>query len=111
MALSPEVVHAIAWIHSTAGVNSPPSSPIITIILVMQILSKTSHSKKALFNIEMLAAMVDDTHKNETLSNVRLSTVCLLAFAEFLRFDEIYKLCPIDLTTDTKVTIMPVRSP
>ena len=106
-----EAVHAIAWIHSAAGVNSPTSSPFITIILegLHRSLARPV-TKKAPVNIEMLAAMVDDTRKNETLSNVRLSTVCLLAFAGFLRFDEISKLCPIDLTIDEDKLIIKIRS-
>ena len=106
-----EAVHAIAWIHSAAGVNSPTSSPFITIILegLRRSLARPV-TKNTPFNIEMLAAMVDDTRKNETLSNVRLSTVCLLAFAGFLRFDEISKLCLIDLTIDEDKLIIKIRS-
>ena len=106
-----EAVHAIAWIHSAAGVNSPTSSPFITIILegLRRSLARPV-TKKAPVNIEMLAAMVDDTCKNETLSNVQLSTVCLLAFAGFLRFDKISKLCPIDLTIDEDKLIIKIQS-
>ena len=58
----------------------------------------------------MLAAMVHDTRKNETLSNVQLSTMCLLTFAEFLRFNEISKLCPIYLTIDKDKLIIKMQS-
>ena len=104
-----EAVHAIAWIHSAAGVHSPTSSPFITITLegLCRSLARPV-TKKAPFNIEMLAAMVDDTRKNETLSNVRPTTVCLLAFAGFLRFDEISKLCLIDLTIDENKLIIKI---
>ena len=62
--------------------------------------------KKTLFNTEMLAAMVKDAQKNGSLSNVHLLTVCLLAFAGFLRFDELSKLHATDLILDKdKLTI------
>ena len=41
--------------------------------------------------------MVEDTKKSESLSNVRLTAACLLAFAGFLQFDELSKLHPVDL--------------
>ena len=59
--------------------------------------------KKTPFNTKMLAAMMNDTHKNGSPSNVHLSSVYLLgvlAFASFLRFDELSKLCLTDLTLE-----------
>ena len=48
--------------------------------------------KKLPFNVEILTAMVEDTMKNQTLSNVCLTSACLLAYAGFLHFDELHKL-------------------
>ena len=45
---------------------------------------------------ELLEKLVADTDKNCTLSNVHLVTACLLAFAGFLRFDELVQLWPCD---------------
>ena len=96
-----EAIHAIVWIYSIAGLSSPTCNSFVTIVveglrraLVRPIVKKTP------FNTEILAAMVKDTHKNGSLSNVCLSTVCLLAFAGFLRFDELFKLHPTDLMLD-----------
>ena len=102
-----EAVHAIPWIHSIAGLPSPPCSPFV--IVVVEGLRRSLARpivKKTPFNTEMLAAIVNDTHKNGTLSNSCLSTVCLLAFVGFLRFDELSKLRLTDLTLDKdKLTI------
>ena len=102
-----EAIHAIVWIYSIAGLSSPTCNSFVTIVveglrraLVRPIVKKTP------FNTEILAAMVKDTHKNGSLSNVCLSTVCLLAFAGLLRFDELSKLRPTDLMLDkNKLTI------
>ena len=53
--------------------------------------------------MEMLQAMVKDADKNETLTNVRLVTACLLAFAGFLRFDELINIRCCDLVLDQEM--------
>ena len=105
-----EAVHAIAWIYSAVGVHSPTSSPFITITLegLCRSLARPLTKGKAPFNIEMLTKMVVGTHKNKTLSNVPLSTVCLLVFAGFLRFDKNSKLCPRYLTIDKDMLIIKI---
>ena len=106
-----EVVHAIVWIHSIAGPPSPTYVPFLTVMVkgLCRPLARPT-TKKAPFNTEILAAMVKDTHKNETLSNVHLSTVCLLTFATFLRFDDLSKLHPADLTLDKDKLTIKVQS-
>ena len=42
--------------------------------------------------------MVDDLNKNETLANLRLTAACLLAFAGFLRFNELVNICCCDVS-------------
>ena len=75
-----ELVHAIAWIHSITGPPLPTCIPFVTIMVkgLCRLLARPT-TKKTPFNTEMLAAVVEDTHKNKTSSNVHLSTVCLLA--------------------------------
>ena len=45
----------------------------------------------------MLRAMVQDTMEHDTLANVHLTMACLLAFAGFLRFNELVNIRPCDL--------------
>ena len=51
----------------------------------------------------MLRAMVDDVTKNETLVNVRLIAVCLLAFLGFLRFNELVNIQCHDVSIGVKM--------
>ena len=67
--------------------------------------------KKDPINTEIPTAMVGDTKKSKTLTNVRLTAPCLLAFAGFLHFDELSKLHPVDLKIDAqKMTVMILQS-
>ena len=106
-----EAVHAIAWIHSIAGLSTPTCSPFVTVMVesLHRALARPI-VKKTPFNTEMLAAMVKDTHKNASLSNVCLSTMCLLAFAGFLRFDELSKLHLTNLMLDSDKLTIKIRS-
>ena len=65
--------------------------------------------KKAPFTIEMLQAIVQDTKKNNSLANIRLATVCLLAFAGFLRYDELANIrcCDLQLSPSSVTTKIP----
>ena len=45
----------------------------------------------------MLEEMVRDTRKSQTLSDLRLVTACLLAYADFLRFSELVNIRPCDI--------------
>ena len=57
----------------------------------------------------MLTAMVKDTMENQTLSNVRLMSACLIAYAGFLHFDELHKLRPTDLRIADEKLVVKIR--
>ena len=65
--------------------------------------------KKEPFSVDMLTVMVEDTSRHETLSNVRLTAACLLAYSGFLCFDELAKLRPIDLFFDDQKLTVAIR--
>ena len=94
-----EACHALAWVHSTAGLVSPPSHPFVKATLegLQRSLAKPVVKKEPI-TLEMLEAMVDDANKSGSLSDLRLVTACLLSFAGFLRFDEMINLRPCDFT-------------
>ena len=58
---------------------------------------------------EILADMVQDTNKQPTLSNLRITTFSLLAFAGFLRFDEAIHIraCHVEISTDMVRILLP----
>ena len=99
-----EAVYAIAWAHSLAGIPSQTETPLIqtTTQGLRRLLAKPIRKKEPM-TVEMLQAMVKDADKNETLTNVRLVTACLLAFAGFLRFDELVNIRCCDLVLDQKM--------
>ena len=78
--------------------ESPTSNPLVknTLEGLKRSLARLVH-KKAPFTTEMLQAFVQDAEQNDSLVNVHLATMCLLAFAGFLRFDELSNIRPCDL--------------
>ena len=94
-----EAVYSMTWAHSLATIASPTANPLVVTILegLRRALAKLV-SKKEPITVNMLKAMVGDTNKHPTLSNVRLTAACLLAFAVFLRFNELVNVRSCDLT-------------
>ena len=94
-----EICHALAWVHSTAGLASPSSHPFVKATLegLQRSLAKPVVKKEPI-TLEMLEAMVSDAKNSGSLSDLRLVTACLLSFAGFLRFDELINLRPCDFT-------------
>ena len=82
-----EACNPIAWVHSMAGLSSPTVSPFVKATLegLQKLLAKLT-VKKAPVTPVMLEEMVRDTRKSQTLSDLRLVTAYLLAYAGFLRF-------------------------
>ena len=60
-------------------------------------------SKKEPITTDFLKAMVADTNKHPTLSNVRMTAACLLTFSGFLRFNELVNIQPYDLAMHEKM--------
>ena len=93
-----EAVHCLAWVHSVAGISSPTSDPLVrnTLDGLKRMLAKPVQ-KKAPFSLQMLQAIAQDTNRDDNLASIRLATICLLAFAGFLRYDELANIKPCDL--------------
>ena len=93
-----EAFNAPGWVHTLAGVPSPAVIPFIktTLESIQRMLAKPVHKKEPVTR-KMLAELVVDTNRQSTLTNIRLLTACLLAFAGFLRFDELVHLRPCDI--------------
>ena len=59
----------------------------------------------------LICLMVQDAKEHSTLSDVRLTTACFLAFAGFLRFNELVNIRPCNLTfSDCMVRLYLPRS-
>ena len=98
-AATEEAVYALAWAHNMGGITSPTDNPFVKTALegLRRTLAKPIEKKEPI-TVDMLRAMVQDAKEHDTLSNVRLTTACLLAFAGFLRFSELVNIRACDLT-------------
>ena len=99
--------NALAWIHSTAGLPSPTLSPFVKAILegMQRILAKPTVKKDPVTSV-MLEDMVKDANKSNTLADLRLTTASLLAYAGFLRFNELVNIRPCDITRQEGMMII-----
>lgn len=104
-----EAVNAMGWVHAMAGIPLPTASPLIQSVVegMKRKLAVPVH-KKLPFTVEMLKAIVDDTKKNYSLANLRLASACLLAFAGFLRFDELANIKVSDLVIGSQHLIIQI---
>ena len=105
-----EAVNALTWVHSLAGLDSPTDRPFVQATLqgLRRMWCKPVQKRKPM-TIEILADMVQDTNSHPSLSNLRLTTFSLLAFAGFLRFDEAIHIraCDVMVTKDMAKVSLP----
>ena len=84
-----EAVHALAWVHNVAGLQSPTTNPLVqTMLQGLKRLHAKPVQKKKPMTVSILADMVEDVNSTSTLTKLRITTISLLAFAGFLRCDE-----------------------
>ena len=99
--------NAIAWAHSTAGLPKPTISPFVKATLEgMQRLLARPVVKKAPITPAILEDIVEDTKKNHSLADLRLTTACLLSYAGFLWFNELVNIRPCDITIDKEKIVL-----
>ena len=97
-----EAVSAIGWVHQQSGYPPVNASPLVSSTLsgLRCKLAKPRVRKEPTTTV-VLAAMMDSLGLFLSLANVHLVACSLLAFAAFLRYDEVAKLrcCDILFTT------------
>ena len=96
-----EAANAIGWVHQMSGLEPVAQSPFVR--ATMEGLKRTLAKpkvKKEPITAGMLATLVKSLGQSPSLADVRLAASCLLAFAAFLRFDELSKLrcCDIEIS-------------
>ena len=99
--------NALAWIHSTADLPSPTVLPFVKATLegMQRILAKPTVKKEPV-TAEMLEDMVKDANRSNTLADLRLTTASLLAYAGFLRFNELVNIRPRNITRHEGMVII-----
>lgn len=96
-----EAVNAIAWVQQLADHQPVSASPFIRATLAgLQRQLARPKVRKEPVTVEMLNSIVGSLGPSPKLSEIRLAASVLLAFAAFLRFDELAKLrcCDIKFT-------------
>ena len=106
-----EAVHALSWLHELAGLQQLGGSPLVkcTVEGLKRILAKPKVRKEPV-TADMLKAMVEAAGPDPPLSEVRLLAVCLVAFAGFLRCNELVKLKCSDIIFNTEGMSINVQS-
>ena len=96
--------HGITWVHHLAGERSPSGHPLVKDVLAgAQRLLAHHTSKKEPITVAQLEQLVNSKALSmASLYNIRSVLICLLAFAAFLRFDELAKLVCSDVVLDSE---------
>ncbi|KAL5497424.1 hypothetical protein EMCRGX_G013893 [Ephydatia muelleri] len=106
-----EVVHAVSRLHQMARLSSIAGSPIVQATLggLRRELAKPKKRKEPV-TAEMLLAMVEAAGPSPSLTEIRLLAICLVAFAGFLRCEELLKLRCADVTFNTEGMVIHIAS-
>ena len=88
-----EAVHALSWLHGLAGLQPFSGSTLVKSTLegLRRMLAKPKVRNEPV-TADMLKAMVEAAGAAPSLTEVRLLAVCLVAFAGFMRCDELIRL-------------------
>ena len=97
-------VHAISWVHHLAGERSPSEHPLVKDVLAgAQRLLAHHTSKKEPITVAQLEQLLNSKALSmASLYDIRSVLICLLAFAAFLRFDELAKLVRSHVEIDSE---------
>ena len=106
-----EAVHALSWLHEVPGLEPAGSAPVVQATLsgLRRVMAKPKTRKEPITE-DMLKAMVESVGPDPSLTEVRLLTMCLIAFAGFLRCDELIKLKCSDITINAESLLVNVVS-
>ena len=104
-----EAVNAVSWLQQLSGQTSVAESPLIkaTLAGLQRQLAKQT-TKKEPVTVEMLQMMAESAGCTPTLAESRLLAMSFLAFAAFLRCDELVRLkcCNIKFHADRIVVMI-----
>ena len=95
-----EAVNALSWVNQIATVEDTTSHPLVIIQVLAGIKRKLACPmvKKEPITPEILSTLVSKFGQPDaSLSDIRTLCACLLGFAGFFRFDELAKLCELDI--------------
>uniref|UniRef100_A0A1X7VD80 Tyr recombinase domain-containing protein n=1 Tax=Amphimedon queenslandica TaxID=400682 RepID=A0A1X7VD80_AMPQE len=106
-----EAVNAVSWVQRLAGEEEISGNTLVKYVVegFQHKLAQPKRRKEPI-TVVMLQQLVESMGVSPTLTEVRLAAICLLAFAAFVRFNEISKLKCADIRiSEEKMEVM-IRS-
>lgn len=104
-------MNALSWLHQVAGLQPVSGAPLVQAALAgfRRMLAQPKVRKEPV-TAEMLKAMVEAAGPEPSLLEVRLLALCLLAFAGFLRCEELVKLECADVEFNIEGLVLHIKS-
>ena len=99
-------VHSIAWFHQQGGEPSPSDHPLVksTLSDAQRLLAHQTTKKERITVSQLEQLVASKADSMASLDNIRSVVICLLAFAVFLRFDDMSLLSLFDPMLRSKMT-------
>ena len=105
-------VHSITWFHQLGGEPSPSDHPLVksTLAGAQRVLARQTIKKEPITVSQLEQLVASKAHSMASLYNIRSVVICLLAFAAFLRFDELAKLVRSDVRIEDDMLKLFIQS-
>ena len=105
-------VHNITWFHQLGGEPSPSDHPLVksTLVGAQRVLARQTIKKEPITVSQLDQLVASKAHSMASLYNIRSVVICLLAFAAFLRFDELAKLVRSDVRIEDDMLKLFIQS-
>ena len=105
-------VHSIAWFHQFGGEPSSSDHPLVKSIVAgaQRLLAHQTTKKEPITVSQFWQLVVCKPDSMASLYDIRSVVICLLAFAAFLRFEELSKLVRSDVKIENDMLKLFIQS-
>ena len=105
-------VHSIAWFHLLGGEPSPSDHLLVksTLAGADRLLAHQTTKKEPITVSQLEQLVASKADSMASLYNIRSVVICLLAFAAFLRFDELARLVRSDVKIENDMLKLFIQS-
>ncbi|XP_044166270.1 uncharacterized protein LOC122950262 [Acropora millepora] len=105
-------VHSMTWFHQLGGEPSPSDHALVksTLAGAQRVLARQTIKKEPISVSQLEQLVASKAYLMASLYNIRSIVICLLAFAAFLRFDELAKLVRSDVRIEDDMLKLFIQS-
>ena len=105
-------VQSIGWLHQQGGEPSPSDHPLVksTLAGAQRLLAHQTTKKEPITVSQLEQLVASKADSMASLCNIRSVVICFLAFAAFLRFDELAKLVRSDVKIEDDMLKLFIQS-